>query len=146
MKAEVKDQWVKDLRSGDYEQGGSYLDRTRDGRRQYCCLGVLCDQAVRAGVTPAPELDDLGRRYYLDDKFDQGKVVGEEFNQACSLPRKVAEWAGVPHEEGPLGADIVFLPAEDEEGYRLTAIGANDMEGLTFLEIADLIEQNVPAE
>lgn len=146
MKASVKAQWVKDLRSGEYEQGQSYLRRDNGEKDRFCCLGVLAEQAVKAGAIPAPELHD-GLYYYLDDKFDKGKVTGEEFGQACSLPRKVAEWAGVPHEEGPLGSDVIIAPAEDgEEDGDLTAMGANDGACMTFAEIADLIEQNVVAE
>ncbi len=35
----IRKEWVKALRSGDYEQGEGQL--VRDGK--YCCLGVLCE-------------------------------------------------------------------------------------------------------
>lgn len=38
----VKAQWIKALRSGRYAQGRYKLRRTRLGKAQYCCLGVLC--------------------------------------------------------------------------------------------------------
>lgn len=146
MKANIKDQWVQDLRSGEYEQGNSNLRRTTDGGERYCCLGVLCEQAVKAGVIPAPELHDYGVYAYLDDEYDgYGKVTGESFDQECSLPRKVAEWAGVPLDRDGFGEDVVILPRNGDLG-EVTAIGANDGMSLTFAQIADLIEQNVPAE
>lgn len=146
VKAEVKDQWVKDLRSGEFEQGGLNLRRSVDGEERYCCLGVLCEQAVKAGVIPAPELHDHGVYGYLDDDYDgNNKVTGESFNQECSLPRKVAEWAGLPLEKDGMGEDVVILPRNGELG-EVTAIGANDGMSLTFAQIADLIEQNVPGE
>ena len=37
MKREVRDNWVKALRSGEYEQGEMNLK----DRGKYCCLGVL---------------------------------------------------------------------------------------------------------
>jgi hypothetical protein len=40
---QLRDEWVKALRSGEYQQGRGGL-RSED---KYCCLGVLC--AVRAG-------------------------------------------------------------------------------------------------
>ena len=46
MNPQIKAQWVADLRSGQYEQGNGYLNA--DGK--LCCLGVLCEQAVKAGV------------------------------------------------------------------------------------------------
>jgi hypothetical protein len=149
MKADVKAQWVKDLRSGEYEQGGGHLRRDNgEGEKdQFCCLGVLCEQAVRAGVIPAPELH--GQEYlYLDDKYDTygGNVTGEAFNQASSLPRKVAEWAGLPrNDDGHWADDVIIEPAGGEEdAENLSAIAANDGVGLPFAEIADLIEKNVP--
>jgi hypothetical protein len=146
MKAEVKAQWVKDLRSGQFEQGGGWLARTDDdGKVRYCCLGVLCDQAVKAGVIPAPELH--GWDYlYLDDERDTDKT-GEAFNQACSLPRKVAEWAGLPrNDDGTWPSDVIIEPADpdDAESTDLSAIEANDGVDLDFAEIADLIDKNVP--
>lgn len=146
VKASVKDQWVKDLRSGEFEQGSNNLRRTVDEGEYYCCLGVLCQQAVRAGAIPAPELHDRGVYAYLDDEYDgDNRVTGESFNQECSLPRKVAEWAGLPLEKDGMGEDVVILPRNGEMG-EVTAIGANDGMSLTFVQIADLIEQNVPAE
>lgn len=38
MNNELKDKWVKALRSGEYKQGRTYLQQ---GNR-FCCLGVLC--------------------------------------------------------------------------------------------------------
>ena len=40
MKTELKQEWMKRLKSGIYEQGKRVL-RNRDNK--YCCLGVLCD-------------------------------------------------------------------------------------------------------
>lgn len=41
MKPEVKTQWVKDLRSGEFPQATSHLRKQGGG---YCCLGVLANQ------------------------------------------------------------------------------------------------------
>ncbi|GAA1701196.1 hypothetical protein [Fodinicola feengrottensis] len=46
MKRAVKEQWLRDLRSGDFKQGRSALRRAD----AYCCLGVLGDQLVRQGL------------------------------------------------------------------------------------------------
>lgn len=39
-KAEKKE-WLKRLRSGRYKQGVGSLTDVRNGKREYCCLGVL---------------------------------------------------------------------------------------------------------
>lgn len=44
---EVRQLWVKALRSGEYEQGKNCL-KTADGK--YCCLGVLTDLALKNDV------------------------------------------------------------------------------------------------
>lgn len=52
MNPAIKAQWVAALRSGEYVQGTGKL-RKRTGYNetdQFCCLGVLCDLAVKAGV------------------------------------------------------------------------------------------------
>jgi len=135
VKADIKAQWVKDLRSGEYEQGQGVLRTTASGgRSKYCCLGVLCQQAVKAGVIPEPEFRGVDY-FYLNDTYDwDGKVAGESFNENTTLPRKVQEWAGL----GPKG-DVYI-------GGEVSVIQANDSLELSFAKIADLIERNVPAE
>lgn len=46
MNADVKREWTDALRSGEYQKARGYL-RTNEG---YCCLGVLCEVAVRHGI------------------------------------------------------------------------------------------------
>tara|TARA_R110000868_G_scaffold269708_2_gene529111 strand:+ start:1336 stop:1872 length:537 start_codon:yes stop_codon:yes gene_type:complete len=42
-------QWIEDLRSGEYAQGEGCLVNVEGKRHEFCCLGVLCDQAVLNG-------------------------------------------------------------------------------------------------
>ena len=51
----VKRAWVRALRSSKYKQGRGQL-KTDDGK--YCCLGVLCELAVKAGVISAYDPED----------------------------------------------------------------------------------------
>lgn len=59
--------WIKALRSGKYKQITGRL--AKDGG--FCCLGVLCEQAVKAEVIKEYDLN-MGR-----------------------LPKKVQKWAGL---------------------------------------------------
>lgn len=52
MNPEVKTKWVAALRSGDYRQGRGTLRSSAD---EYCCLGVLCDLAVKDGILDQPD-------------------------------------------------------------------------------------------
>lgn len=72
MNPEVRTQWCAALRSGDYPQGRNRLrSELPDGMLTYCCLGVLTDLAVAAGVTTWEQESTLdllsGNGYYLSD-------------------------------------------------------------------------------
>ena len=60
--------WVRALRSGKYEWGKNHLHPTDD---RYCCLGVLCEIAIKQGIIES----------YLQ--------------RATGLPDKVRLWAGL---------------------------------------------------
>jgi hypothetical protein len=62
--------WVRALRSGKYKQGKNQL---RSGDR-FCCLGVACELAVKAGVIGPPVLDKTYR--YGDSRFELDQRVG----------------------------------------------------------------------
>lgn len=118
MDKTIKADWLTALRSGEYEQGTGYLKKGN----QYCCLGVLCDLAVKAGVIEAPELDgDIDRVYLYDGNLG-------------SLPNPVMKWSGVS--EGGM------LPEGVEVRGQSQLWKLNDSEGMTFQEIADVIEKH----
>jgi len=77
MKPEIKKLWTDALRSGEYHQGRRALNS--EGR--FCCLGVLCDLAVKAGAIPPGRKDPSGVVSY----------------GACRvrLPPEVIRWAGL---------------------------------------------------
>lgn len=78
MLNEVAKKWVAALRSGTYKQGRLKL---RDREDNYCCLGVLCDLAVKEGVIPAPVLTFWSSFSYQEE--------------TGSLPVEVRDWAGL---------------------------------------------------
>lgn len=51
MDPTLKAQWLKNLRSGEYNQGPDVLRRNDE---RFCCLGVLCDTINPNGWEPAP--------------------------------------------------------------------------------------------
>lgn len=125
MKADVKRQWLEALRSGEYTQGQGYLSSSRNvsftSRKKpqgqtYCCLGVLCDLAVKAGV-PVKTVVEAGVTRY------DGMMA--------YLPDSVLNWAG------PRG-----LTNSGRVSPKVLLSELND-KGVTFEEIANLIEENV---
>ena len=89
MNPEIKAQWCADLRSGEYKQGRGVLHYIGiDGAQDtYCCLGVLMEQAVRAGII---KRNQSGAYYALVLDED-----GETRTENSLLMREVVEWAGL---------------------------------------------------
>lgn len=117
MKAEVKQAWLEALRSGEYKQGQDWL---RDGD-QFCCLGVLCDLYIRAHAA-----DSEWRLRRVGPLFS---VEGE----VKLPPESVIDWAGLVERD-----PYVRIEGGPVEGCALAYL--NDDLGMTFAEIADIIE------
>lgn len=122
MNPEIKAKWVAALRSGKYKQGKAVL---KDTEGRFCCLGVLCDiynpdgwgEPVTVGVV------------YTGHSFG---VEGD-----CSstvLPDVVVKWANMP------GSNPTVIV--NECGDSISVAELND-QGDTFVDIADLIEENL---
>ena len=76
MNPEAKQAWVAALRSGEYQQGFGKLRDTKG----YCCLGVLCDLALKAKVARDPMTNDLQSgwgRGHLPDAVQQWACLDE---------------------------------------------------------------------
>lgn len=131
MREEIKAEWVAALRSGEYKQGQGVLRSRND---EFCCLGVLCDLAVKDGLAVDVRKDDECWWYYDD--------------QTGVLPFSVAEWAGLndPDQdyENPMvpageAGDLVGLAGLNDGHFHLEG----DREPWTFQQIADVIEEHL---
>lgn len=112
MKKEIADKWVAALRSGEYVQGKDHLS-INDA---YCCLGVLCELAIKDGIRINKEM--------LNGVMSYNNFVNVP-------PYQVREWAEI---------NYINNSSFPESFDRLTTM--NDVENKTFAEIADYIEQN----
>ena len=135
---ELRERWVKALRSGKYEQIQSNL-RTKHG---YCCLGVLCDVIMKeTGSETTWELDEGGDRY---------KLFGIHYG---GLPTTYQQMMGLITDEGEIELNFIKNEAtamrlKDYVAGRsgqviLTVL--NDSGGWSFEDIADLIENEPQA-
>jgi hypothetical protein len=112
MDAAVKEQWIKDLTSGEFKQGRGYLEKGG----KFCCLGVLCFRAAEAGVTNRTETEDTFHAAYG--------------GRSGFLPSEVVEWAGMSDFDGRYhDGDIRRALAYDNDG------------GVPFEGIAKTIDQ-----
>lgn len=109
---------VTALRSGDFKQGKSALERRRldDNSIEHCCLGVACRVAMAEGLEVEVE----------DRAFDGVKTFDGE---ASILPSAVYEWYGFKN-------GVPSFPQR-----RTNAIGMNDRDNADFNEIADAFEE-----
>jgi hypothetical protein len=127
---EIKEKWIAALESGDYEQGTVTL-RTVDGR--YCCLGVLCELAIEAGVKVEKSTDVVGRTWYND---------GVNMEQSVPPPA-VLMWAGLPiNKPNP---EVSGYQVEDGDGivtYESLA-EINDYTNAGFAGIAKIIREEL---
>ena len=136
MNQEIKAKWVNALRSGDYEQGQGAL---KNPNGQYCCLGVLCDlydkhRMEEFGAESSWTVDTVSLNEYIS-VLDHSEVGVP--------PNEVVDWAGLPDNNPEVLVDL-----EDEVGgetyqYELPIAELNDDQGLTFNELADLIEEQL---
>lgn len=132
MNPAIKAQWVAALRSGEYQQGRNFL-RTDEG---FCCLGVLCDLAVKAGVADWGEPDVFPS---IDGRvYDDVRACGDSTGV---LPTVVMRWAGLNTDSPEVGAvnglDVNML---DDDLDEITLARLNDAHLFDFSMIADLVE------
>src|SRR5438093_9628733 len=80
MNPEVKDLWISALESGQYDQGSGAL-HVDD---KFCCLGVLCDLANRAGILSTFSIHR-----------DDGPMIYTYDGIPSILPESVVGWAGL---------------------------------------------------
>lgn len=113
QKAVVR-RWVKYLESGQYKQGKGQLVEAGKTFDRFCCLGVLCDMAVRAKVIAPPIIMEEGEHYLYSRK-------------TSFLPTSVMEWAGLSANNGEYSDDSLA--------------GLND-NGKKFKTIAKIIKSN----
>ncbi len=119
MNQEVKEKWIAALRSGKYEQGQTKLRTLED---TYCCLGVLCDLAIKEGVIEDWKLDSVAALNASNVWHADG---AHEY-----LPVSVQKWAGINSEN----------PVLDDEESSFTLADEND-NGASFHTISNLIEE-----
>lgn len=123
----VRDMWTDALESDDYPQGrGRLVARSLGGRRYFCCLGVLCDLAVKAGIITYDSFREDFRTYVNGELIEIDSAV---------LPEVVARWAGLGH-----GDPAVYSPDHDVSA-PLSAL--NDEHRANFREIAKAIRASL---
>ena len=132
MKKEIADKWAAELDSGRYVQGRGRLKFVdSDGTVRHCCLGVLCEMAVKDGAVKVagPFTHTIDNVETNDYKFfSEVDDDGNPYGHIGALPDAVRKWAGLKSTLGGVNTS--------EMGGSLSAM--NDT-GRSFHEIAEAI-------
>ena len=132
MRSDIAKRWAEELRSGKYAQGTNVLksaEATADSEIEYCCLGVLCEMAVKDRVIHASVIQDRYRSELGTPGRNTWAFCDGDEEVFSELPRKVIAWSEIKSSDG-------YISSEKES---LTTM--ND-DVLSFEHIAAVIEDN----
>ncbi len=118
---EVFGNWLKALRSGEYEQG---FGRLRSEDDEYCVLGVLCDVANPQGWVQ------------LEEKWFY--TTGDKIHTTTFAFEKMG--LRYPSVEGYLVASYPEMVAPNSS--RVSLVSLNDTSKLPFSAMADIVEKS----
>lgn len=140
----VMERWASALESGDYGQTTGVLT---DGKGRYCCLGVLCELAVKDGI-----IKKRAEQPTFDDECDDTDCCGDD---GCAMewvyggnallpPRAVIDWAFGTDWAGANPTLKLETPITDAYGDtfdELEASGLNDSLKLDFEAIGAAVRR-----
>jgi hypothetical protein len=121
-------EWIKALKNGTHKQGKDVLANDLPTGKEFCCLGVACDLAVKKGILPNPRklATNTGETtaYYYGHHHELTRGL---------LPVSMVEFLGFKSAAGSFNDSF-----GSESSPSLTALNDN---GTSFKEIAKLIEK-----
>lgn len=130
MKPEIKKLWIDALLSGEYEQGRGVLCRVDDGKKEWCCLGVLTDLAIKAGIVMEITMSDS------NDPNNPNAVFFDGTHE--KLPVKVQQWSGLETDLGEYSYEDINI--DDEDIVVDQTLAEDNDNGSTFKELVSIIE------
>lgn len=130
MNEQVKDIWVKALRSSDYTQGRLFLHlaETKHTPESFCCLGVLCDLSLKNSSLPIIRTVNEEEGIVRYDRSSEG------------LPLSVMSWAELKFSNPDV--TVVDDSKEWHQKSKTTSLAELNDGGASFSKIADIIEKN----
>lgn len=130
MNHQIRDEWVRRLRSGEYKQGIHFLKKHELAGFEYYCLGVLCEIAEEEGIVGSEQhmTSGITSYYALDDPISD--------RDSKRLPDAVIRWAELP-------TDTKYPATVVVDGATLTTLASMNDDFAPFEEIADTIEERL---
>jgi len=140
MNPKIKQRWVKALRSNRYQKGAGALcvAPTKEGDNySFCCLGVLTDLAVQAGIGEwNPDKLD-----YRDESKDAVPFVDPAGRHLGVLSEAVLRWAGIHDPGGDIQERLTAM--NDGRTSFSTSRDKRRVGKRSHAAIADWIERNL---
>ena len=110
------EEWQKDLRSGNYNQGEGRLCSLEEDYSKYCCLGIACLTGQRLGIE--------GSQWSEDTQLHASAYPGDWFLDLLGSTDPIVEYYDIGEQE-----------AEEE-----SLSGLNDNHRFSFDDIADALD------
>jgi hypothetical protein len=121
-------QWIKELKSGEHNQGQGALKSSEDGKVYYCCLGVLAEKVLEKEFFHA----EWGEWSY-GEQGNTGVLLSED-SEALGLDENITQ------EELVFFNDDYGLYISELADREWVLVKLND-NGYTFEQIANIIEE-----
>lgn len=134
--------WIRDLRSGKYEQGASYLIKEISHGYAYCCLGL----AACVGFGAEPVFNNIINEYDYDEDYYEDsdgtsivRVVGDnnEWENESTADDYLFFLMGI--DNGPVVNDFSFKDIAPVTNLREYLATLND-KGVSFYEIGNYLD------
>lgn len=123
MNQEIKERWIAELESGNWEQANGVLAEGKSNKR--CCLGILCDIAVADGIV---ETDGTRETWSCAMAVVYRGPSENSVGTTAVLPEEVMEWAELDTDNGTYNAGCNSLSADNDQG-------------ISFIQIAQTIRE-----
>lgn len=108
--------WVKDLLSGEFEQGGGLLMYigSDDGHAKYCCLGVACKRVAPEANLAVTFMDNSVAKVEFGLTFDDQNVASRWNDQQRASFARIADYIAYATVNDLWLMDV---PSDVPEGY-----------------------------
>jgi len=140
MNLEIKEKWLKALRSGEYKQGNAFLN----SNGKFCCLGVLTDIYIKENPDKAKWSSGIDAGTQRVSSVAELTFETERCNQSVAvLLPDISEWAGIDMWR----TCLVLVETDTHGSVSLSSLNDGNIAmmsaPLTFEQIADIIESKL---
>ena len=137
MNADIKKIWTDKLREPGRTQGICLL---RDLKNRQCCLDMLMEAGVEAGIQSSPVRQTLSYVYPVDSSPN---YFGYEDVEKIILTQSVCDWAGLKDRDPSVSVPEHIIRKYHMTDYKdniVTLTHLNDGMHVSFADIADIID------